>query len=140
MHKKIAQLLETLRSPAYEQAITDLLVMHQSDPLFKAVCVPLATDPFIELAKESVGKAVFKTTKPKFGGQEFMEYPAAGLVHGAMILEGCHVILLFFRAENLGVAAIYEPNGQRKYMRITKLADGELGKGAAFVPNDGSVN
>jgi len=141
MQEKLTKLLEMLLSPDYEQAITYLLVMHQTDPRFKAACVPLADDPFIELAKKNIGKAVFKTTQPKFGGQEFMEYPAAGLVHGAIVLEGCNVVLVFFREHGLGVAAIYQPNGGHQYLRITKMAEGDqpLGSGP-YVPNDGSVN
>lgn len=141
MEEKLTKLLKMLLSPDYEQAITYLLVMHQIDAKFKAACVPLADDPFIDLAKESIGKALFKTSRPKFGGQEFMEYPAAGLVHGAMVLQGCNVVLVFFREHGLGVAAIYQPNGAKQYIRVTKLAEGDqpLGNGP-FVPNDGSVN
>ena len=141
MQEKLTKLLEILLSPDYEQAITYLLVMHQTDQKFKAACVPLVDDPFIDLAKENIGKMIFKTTQPKFGGQEFMEYPAEGLVHGAMVLEACHVVLVFFREHGVGVAAIYQPNGKHQYLRITKLAEGDqpLGNGP-FVPNDGSVN
>ena len=141
MQEKLTKLLEMLLSPDYEQAIPYLLVMHQADHRFKMACVPLADDPFIDLAKESIGKMVFKTTKPKFGGQEFMEYPGAGLVHGAMVLEDCNVVLVFFREQGIGVAAIYRPNGTHQYLRVTKMADGDkpLGSGP-FVPNDGSVN
>lgn len=141
MQEKLTKLLEILLSPDYEKAITYLLVMHQTDRQFKAACVPLADDPFIDLAKESIGKTIFKTTRPKFGGQEFMEYPPAGLVHGAMVLEGCNVMFVFFREHSMGVAAIYQPNGTRHYLRVTKLAEGDLPlTGGVFVPNDGSVN
>jgi hypothetical protein len=141
MQEKLTKLLEILLSPAYEEAVTFLLVMHHTEQAFKAACVPLANDPFIELAKESIGKAVFKNPKPTFGGQEFMEYPAAGLVHGAMILEGCNVVLLFFREQGIGVAAIYRPTGKCEYLRITKLAEEDKAFATgAFVPNDGTVN
>lgn len=141
MREKLSQLLEIVRSPNFEDAIAFLLVMNQTDRAFKAAGIPLADDPIIELAKESIGKSVFKTPKPKFGGQEFMELPREGFIHGAMILEGCNVIMLYFREHGQGVGAIYEAGGKRKYLRVTKVDDGEQAlEGAPFVPNNGSVN
>ena len=141
MYEKINQLQEILSSPDYENAILFLLMMNKSDHEFKAAAVPLATDPFIELAKSHIGKVVFKTTTPKLGPQEFMELPTVGLVHGAMQIEGCNVIFLFFRQQDQGVAAIYKPDGTRSCLRLTKLKADEAAHGKMlFVPNEGSVN
>ncbi|MFN0034129.1 MAG: hypothetical protein ACKVUS_03615 [Saprospiraceae bacterium] len=64
-----------------------------------------------------------------------------GRVIRLVAVEGCNVVLVFFREQGMGVAAIYQPNGTHHYIRLTKLAGDDLPLGnGPFVPNDGSVN